>query len=142
MTVEEILRTKGGRVHVVAADASVRNAVAMLAERRVGAMPVTDGSSILGVFSERDLLQCVAREGGAALDQPVARAMSTPAITVGRGQSILGALALMTERRIRHLPVVDGSELVGIVSIGDLVKARIDRIEAEARAMRDYITTA
>ena len=142
MTVEEILRTKGGRVHVVAADASVRNAVAMLAERGVGAMPVTDGSSILGVFSERDLLQCVAREGGAALDQPVARAMSTPAITVGRGQSILGALALMTERRIRHLPVVDGGELVGIVSIGDLVKARIDRIEAEARAMRDYITTA
>ena len=142
MTIGSIIGAKGREVHTIEAGTSVRAAVAQLAERRVGAMPVIRGGELAGIFSERDLIYCLAREGAGILDAPIDRLMTAPAVTVTPDQSILGALALMTERRIRHLPVVDRGALVGIVSIGDLVKARIDRIEDEARAMRDYITSA
>jgi CBS domain-containing protein len=142
MTIGSILQTKGGQVHSIDAGTTVRHAVKLLADRHVGAVPVMREGSIVGVFSERDLLQCVAKVGPPVLDEPVERVMTSPAITVTPDRSILGALALMTERRIRHLPVMTEEGLVGIVSIGDLVKARIERIEAEAKAMREYITSA
>jgi len=85
------------------------------------------------------VLYCLARDGAAALEAKVEAVMTSPAITVTRDLSVLNALALMTRRRVRHLPVVDGNRMVGFVSIGDLVKWRIDRIEAEAAAMREYI---
>jgi CBS domain-containing protein len=118
---------------------SAQAAMALLAERRIGALPVMNGDTVAGVFSERDVLYAVARDGAAALDRPVAELMTAPAVTVAPGESVLAALALMTQRRIRHLPVLDGDRLAGFVSIGDLVKYRIDWIEAEAAAMRSYI---
>ncbi|SOB88354.1 CBS domain-containing protein [Sphingomonas guangdongensis] len=139
MTIAVILQAKGDSVATLPASARVRDAVALLAERRIGAAPVIDGEQVVGVFSERDVIGCLAREGAAALDAPVTSAMSTPVVTVRRDEPAIGALSLMTRRRIRHLPVVEEGALVGIVSIGDLVKHRIERIEAEAAAMRDYI---
>ena len=142
MTIAAIMSDKGREVATLPAGTSVREAVALLADRRIGAVPVIDSGSIAGIFSERDLVACIAREGHDALDWPVERVMSAPAITVEPSTPVLAALATMTQRRIRHLPVVEGGTLSGIVSIGDLVKYRIERIEAEASALRDYIQSA
>ena len=113
--------------------------VKLLAERRIGAVPVIQGGRVLGIFSERDVIYRLGAEGPATLDRKVGEVMTAPALTVERSARILSALALMTQRRIRHLPVVEDGAMVGFVSIGDLVKQRIDRIEAEAEAMRLYI---
>ena len=121
---------------------TVRVAAARLAEHRIGAMPVLDGDSVSGIFSERDLLYCVAKHGGSALSLRVADVMTAPPITADPDTSVLDALEVMTLRRIRHLPVLDGGRLVAFVSIGDLVKHRLDLVEHEAAAMRDYIRTA
>lgn len=139
MTIASILGGKGREVVSVASTESVTRAVALLAEHRIGALPVIDDGVVVGVFSERDVIRCVAGGSMDALDRAVSTAMTAPAVTAAPGDSVLAALSLMTHRRIRHLPVVDGSAVVGIVSIGDLVKYRIDRIEAEAAALRDYI---
>lgn len=142
MTIAAILGDKGGKVVSVAPDTSMAEAARLLDTNRIGAMPVVDDGRVVGVFSERDVIRALASAGAAALEAPVRAAMTAPAITAGRGDAVLGALTLMTRRRVRHLPVVDGGALVGIVSIGDLVKHRIDRIEADAAAMRDYIQSA
>lgn len=139
MTIAVILGGKGHDVVTIDADASVRDAVALLADRHIGAVPVISDTAVVGVFSERDVIRVLAETGPAALDAPVRDAMTAPAMTVTPAEPVLGALSLMTRRRIRHLPVLDGDALVGVVSIGDLVKHRIDRIEAETAAMRDYI---
>lgn len=125
-------------------DTAVREAVRLLAARRIGALPVMDGDKVVGIFSERDLVYCLG-EGGpgeACLDGPVSAVMTSPAIAVDRSTALLDALALMTRRRIRHLPVVDGGRMTGFISIGDLVKARLEEIQYEAEAMREYIQTA
>jgi CBS domain-containing protein len=93
-------------------------------------------------MSERDVIYCLKDHGAEVLDWPVSRVMTSPAITVDPSTEALSALALVTQKRVRHLPVVSGGRLIGIVSIGDLVKYRIDRIEFEAQAMRDYIRSA
>lgn len=142
MTIAAILGGKGQDVITITGDRSVRDAVAVLSEQRIGAVPVLDGGSVAGVFSERDVIHCLERDGVAALDKPVRDVMTAPAITVTRGDSVLAALSLMTQRRIRHLPVVEDGKLLGFVSIGDLVKHRIERIEAEANDLRSYIQTA
>ncbi|WP_242184904.1 CBS domain-containing protein [Sphingomonas sp. CARO-RG-8B-R24-01] len=142
MTISAILGGKGREVISVTADQSVRAAVALLAERRIGAVPVLEGTRVVGVFSERDVIYAVAADGNDALARTVADIMTAPAITVGPEEAVIGALSLMTRRRIRHLPVVEGERVVGMVSIGDLVKYRIDRIEADAEAMRSYIQSA
>lgn len=126
----------------VGVGASVRDVVALLAGHRIGAVPVLEDGRVVGIFSERDMIHALVERGAAALDLAVSERMTSPAITVDPGASVLGALSLMTQRRIRHLPVVDGDRLVGFVSIGDLVKYRIERIEAEANAMREYIQQA
>ena len=142
MTIATILNGKGTTVISLPRDATVRQAVALLAERRIGAAPVVDGEAVVGIFSERDVVHCLAAHGADALDRPVAEVMTQPVQSVGTAEPAIGALSLMTRRRIRHLPVVEGGRMVGFVSIGDLVKYRIDRIEADAAAMRDYIQTA
>ncbi len=142
MTIAVILGGKGHDVVSIPAEASVGDAVKLLAERRIGAVPVIDGDAVAGVFSERDVIRVLAEAGPSALDRPVRDAMTAPAMTVAPAEPVLGALSLMTRRRVRHLPVLEDGALVGIVSIGDLVKHRIDRIEAEAAAMRDYIQHA
>ena len=139
MTIAAILQTKGSEVLTVECATLVRDAVTLLAERKIGALPVVRGGRVAGIMSERDIIYCLRSDGAAVLDWPVEKIMSAPAITVEPTGDILGALSLMTRRRIRHLPVVEGETLVGLVSIGDLVKFRMDRIEAEAEAMLNYI---
>ena len=142
MNISAILSTKGSEVSTVPVGTAVRDAVALLAEKRIGAVPVIDGGGISGIFSERDLVRCVSDHGGEVLNWPVDRVMSSPVETVDSSTPILTALATMTQLRMRHLPVVESGEIRGIVSIGDLVKYRIERIEAEAEALRTYIQSA
>jgi CBS domain-containing protein len=142
MTIAAILSGKGQEIVSISGDRTVAEAVALLAEKRIGALPVMAGDTVAGIFSERDVIYCLQRVGAAALDKRVSEVMTAPALTVTPDESILAALAMMTKRRIRHLPVVERGRCVGFVSIGDLVKYRIDRIEAEADALRTYIQTA
>jgi CBS domain-containing protein len=142
MTIGSILQGKGADVVSIARDARVADAVALLAEKRIGAMPVMDGDRVVGIFSERDVIHCLKADGVSALERPVGDAMTSPVESVGPDSRVIGALSLMTRRRIRHLPVIEDGRLIGFVSIGDLVKYRIDRIEADAAAMRDYIRQA
>jgi CBS domain-containing protein len=142
MTIAAILEGKGRDIVSVAAETPVREAVALLAEKRIGALPVLEGGRVVGIMSERDVIYCLGSDGATMLDWPVSRVMTAPAITIEPKVSALAALSQMTRRRIRHLPVVDGESLVGFVSIGDLVAYRINRIEEEADAMRAYIQGA
>lgn len=141
MTIAAVLSNKGREVATIARDATLREAAAELASRNIGALVVLDESGeVAGVLSERDIITCLAAHGDShLLDRPVSEAMTAPAITVLPAHPVLSALALMTARRIRHLPVLQGGRLVGLVSIGDLVKHRIEHIEREAEAMRIYI---
>ncbi|WP_260596972.1 CBS domain-containing protein [Sphingomonas endolithica] len=142
MTIATILGGKGRDIISVTAALTVRDAVALLAQKRIGAVPVMEGETVIGVFSERDVIHALDTHGPDALDRSVGDVMTAPAITVTPREAAIGALSLMTRRRIRHLPVVEDGRVVGIVSIGDLVKYRIDRIEADAEAMRSYIQSA
>lgn len=123
-------------------DQPVRDAVNLLASKRIGALPVMAGGSVAGIFSERDVIYRLAEEGQSCLDKSVGEVMTSPPITSDRATNILDALSLMTTRRIRHLPIIDGDAMCGFISIGDLVKARLDEIQHEAEAMREYIQTA
>ncbi len=142
MSVKAILQTKGASVLSITSEASVAEAVTLLAKHRIGALPVINDGAVLGIFSERDVIYGLAKEGASALERPVSEVMTTPAMTVDSDCAVLGALSLMSRRRIRHLPVVDAEGLVGFISIGDLVKYRIEKIESEAEAMRSYIQSA
>ncbi len=142
MTIAAILEGKGRDIVSVEAQTPVRDAVALLAEKKIGAMPVLEDGRVVGIMSERDIIYCLSSDGAAVLDWPVSRVMTAPAITIESKVSILAALSQMTKRRIRHLPVVDGERLIGFVSIGDLVAYRISQIEQEAEAMRAYIQSA
>ena len=139
MSIQAILGDKGREVATISADVRVSEAVKVLGERRIGALPVVEGDRIVGIMSERDVIYCLKDHGSEVLDWPVSRLMTSPAITVDPSTDVLNALALITRKRVRHLPVVSDGQLVGIVSIGDLVKYRIERIEFEAQAMREYI---
>ncbi|MBU3076846.1 CBS domain-containing protein [Sphingomonas quercus] len=139
MTIATILEGKGNAVVSVAAETSVAGVVRILAEKRIGAVPVVEQGNVVGIFSERDVVYGLAQDGAAMLERPVREVMTSPAVTVDRKVRIITALAMMTRRRIRHLPVVEDGALIGFVSIGDLVKRRIDSIEGEAEAMLTYI---
>ncbi len=142
MTIKSLMEGQTHKVVSCSPDDSFQHGAALMAEYRIGALPVMEGERVVGVFSERDVLYCVAKEGGEVLNRKISEVMTSPAITITTDERILTALSMMTRRRIRHLPVVDGDTMIGFVSIGDLVKYRMDRIEEEAQAMREYITTA
>jgi CBS domain-containing protein len=142
MTIAAIIEGKPRDIVSVEAATAVRDAVALLAEKKIGALPVLEGERVVGIMSERDVIYCLASDGAAMLDWPVSRVMTAPAITIEPKVGVLVALSQMTKRRIRHLPVVEGDRLIGFVSIGDLVAYRINRIEQEAEAMRAYIQSA
>jgi CBS domain-containing protein len=142
MTIARLMEGRCSEVFCCEAATTVRDAVTMLAERRIGALPVMANGAVVGIFSERDVIYQLQAQGPAVLDRPVSEVMTAPAVTVAPETEALAALSLMTRRRIRHLPVMADGAMVGFVSIGDLVKYRIDRIESEAEAMRAYIQMA
>jgi CBS domain-containing protein len=139
MTVGNFVGGSRSDIITVHIDDKVEQVVAVLAERRIGCVPVVDASQVVGIFSERDVIYGLTRAGTALLGMQVKEVMTSPPITISSNTPIISALSLMSRRRIRHLPIVDGEKLVGFVSIGDLVKWRIDRIESEAESMRSYI---
>jgi len=142
MTIGRLIEHRDAAVVTCDVGTSVSDAVAVLADRRIGAMPVTRDRAVIGVFSERDVIYGLRKHGPQVLALRVEDVMTAPAVTVDPETSVLAALSLMTRRRIRHLPVLQDDTMVGLVSIGDLVKHRIDQIQSEAEAMRAYIQTA
>lgn len=141
MRISDVLRVKGGQVVTVSPDSDVRNLLAVLAEHRIGAVVVSrDGSSVDGIASERDVVRAMAERGGGVLDEQVS-AICTVDVHIAHPQTQLEDLMrLMTDRRIRHVPVVVSGALQGIVSIGDVVKSRIDELETEHSALTNYIS--
>jgi CBS domain-containing protein len=131
MTIARLMEGRCSEVFCCEAATTVRDAVTMLAERRIGALPVMANGAVVGIFSERDVIYQLQAQGPVVLDRPVSEVMTAPAVTVAPETEALAALSLMTRRRIRQLPVM-----------ADLVKYRIDRIESEAEAMRAYIQMA
>jgi CBS domain-containing protein len=142
MTIGRLIEGRNAAIVTCDAATSVREAVATLAERRIGAMPVLENGTVTGIFSERDVIYGLHEVGPALLDRRVGDVMTVPPVTVDPSTQVLSALSLITRRRVRHLPVIADGQMVGFVSIGDLVKYRIDHIEAEAEALRTYIQTA
>ena len=142
MTLEQILKEKGFEVTTIRADVTLRGAAQLLDDRKIGSVVATQDDGVLvGVLSERDITRQIARHGAGALEMIVSDAMTREVITAEPGETLDQGLARMTDRRIRHLPVCQDNKLLGLVSIGDLVKWKIHETEAEAEAMKNYIAT-
>ena len=141
MNITRILEQRDGSIYTCHLTQGVAEVAQLLADRRIGALPVMDGDTVVGIFSERDLLYCVAKEGAAALDKPVSAFMTHDVIFAEPGETVDSLLGRMTDRRVRHLPVCVEERLVGIISIGDLVKWKISEVEAEADGLKAYIAT-
>ena len=143
MNVESILRSKGRNVFTVAPEVKIAAAVALLRRHGIGALVVSrDGATVDGILSERDIVHALADHGERALALGVAQLMSRRVVTCAEGDMVADLMGLMTERRIRHLPVVVRGKLAGMISIGDVVKNRIDEVESEATSMREFIAGA
>ncbi len=141
MTVNAILKAKGDDVFVLGPDESVEAAAALLTTRRIGALLVMGPEGqILGILSERDIVRGIAEQGAAVLARPVRVLMTGEVLRCARGDTVADIMTLMTTRRIRHLPVVEEGRLVGLVSIGDVVKTHVAEKEMEAETLRRYIT--
>lgn len=134
-----LTRNKRGRVWSLPVTASVYDAIAMMAEKQVGALPVMDGARLVGIVSERDYARKVILQGRSSRDTPVVEIMSSPVITVTPVHSIGECMQIVTEKRIRHLPVVEGSEVTGMVSIGDLVNWVVSEQQATIRQLEAFI---
>jgi len=143
MNVDQILSLKGRNVVSIEAGRSLSEAARLLSERRIGALVVVDGGQpVSGILSERDIVRAIAAQGGRALDEPVSRFMTGRVVTCTGRTSVNDLMELMTQQKFRHVPVVEAGQLVGIVSIGDVVKQRVEEIEAESQAIKEYIATA
>ncbi len=141
MRIADVLKNKGAYVVTVGPDATVTALIAALAERNVGALPVVADGQLVGIVSERDVVRRLHAGGAAVLDVRVADIMTTGVITCSPTDDAADLAGVMTERRFRHLPVVVDGKLVGIVSIGDLVKTRIDQLESEREQLQSYIAS-
>jgi CBS domain-containing protein len=143
MNVHTILRNKGRSVVTIHPDATVERAIEVLGLRGIGALVVSDdGENVVGIVSERDIVEALGRYGSDLLTVPVADVMTCPVVTCDPDDSVAELMAEMTNRRMRHFPVLQNGKLCGIVSIGDLVKSRLDEIEFEAHSMRSFIAGA
>lgn len=143
MTVRFLLQRKAGDVVTISPDASLTEAVACLAEHRIGAVvAMSDMGRLEGILSERDLVRILAEKGPDILASPVSSVMTRAVVTCTPDESIPVIMERMTRGRFRHVPVVDGGKLLGIISIGDVVKHRVEEMERESAELRDYIMTA
>lgn len=140
MHVESILRMKGGDVVSVGPDTGVTDAVELLRARKIGAVVVSaDGRTVDGILSERDVVRALAAKGKAALDGPVSGIMTESVVTCRRADSVQSVMEQMTEGRFRHVPVIEDGALAGMISIGDVVKARLEELSAEAEQLKEFI---
>ncbi len=140
MLINQLLNAKGPQVFKVTPEDTLSAVAALLHTRRVGAFIVADkGGKVVGIISERDIIRAIAIDGPDALGMAVAKVMTKDVVSANPGETVDSMLEVMTDRRIRHLPVMEGARLVGIVSIGDLVKARIAQAEHEAHSLKAYI---
>jgi CBS domain-containing protein len=142
MTVETILMHKGTEVSTIEPEASLRRAAHWLCVKKIGALVVTRGKAVLGLISEREIVHALSRNGEAAGSIPVKEVMNSRVITVSPEESISRVMKLMTQHRVRHMPVLRDGELAGIISIGDVVKSRLDDLELESNALRDAYIAA
>lgn len=142
MLVSQILRTKGDTVFTIAPDETVSAVAKLLNSRKVGALVVLEAEQVVGIVSERDVVRAVAEGGAKALDKPISDFMTSNVLFADPGETVDFLLGRMTDRRIRHLPVCKTERLVGIVSIGDLVKWKISEVEAEADGLKAYIAAS
>ena len=143
MTVARILDDKGRDVFTTQPHRTLKEVVELLASKGVGAVVVSDASqSVLGIISERDVVRVLGRHGASALEDPVSRHMTPKVITVTRNDTIEHVMQTMTDGRFRHVPVVEGGRLIGIISIGDVVKRHVNALDSERQALREYIATA
>ncbi|WP_156686017.1 CBS domain-containing protein [Mycobacterium sp. Marseille-P9652] len=140
MRIADVLRNKGGAVATISPDAPVRELLAGLAERNIGAMVVVGGDEVVGIVSERDVVRQLHTHGPDVLTRPVSDIMTATVATCTRSDTVDSLSALMTNNRVRHVPVLDGTKLIGIVSIGDVVKTRMEELEAEQQQLHSYIT--
>jgi CBS domain-containing protein len=142
MTVRAVLESKGSDIVTVAPTATMRAAVKLLSDRRIGAVLVMADGGIAGILSERDVVRVLGARGAAVLDEKVEDVMTRKVVTCRPSDTVAGIMEMMTEGKFRHLPVVDEGKVVGLISIGDVVKRRVMEYEKEQEALRDYIKTA
>ena len=142
MTVRSILNTKGHQIMSVEPDAKLAAAVKLLGEKKIGAVLVMNQSRLEGILSERDIVREIGERGAGALEEPVAQVMTRKVVTCKETDTVAELMEMMTTGKFRHLPVVDNGKVVGLISIGDIVKRRVQEYESEQEALRDYIKTA
>ena len=142
MTVRAILESKGRHVHSIEPDAKLSYAVATLSQRRIGAVLVMSSTRIEGILSERDVVRALSERGAAALDLPVSAIMTREVVSCQPSDTVAVLMEAMTRGKFRHLPVMENDRLVGLISIGDVVKSRLVEYESEQRALHDYIKSA
>jgi CBS domain-containing protein len=143
MIVNRILSIKGRNVVTIEPSLTLGEAAKVLSERKIGALLVSDGRQpVLGIISERDIVRAISAHGAGALEQPVSGFMTEKVVTCTSQTIINDVMEVMTQGKFRHIPVVEGGSLLGIISIGDVVKFRVEEIEAEAQAIKEYIATA
>ncbi len=141
MNIRQILEQKGRDVATLGPNATLREAASLLAEKRIGALLIMSGVQIAGILSERDVVRAIARDSAAALDRPISAFMTREVMTCHEGSSVEEVMDQMTEGRFRHLPVVEDARVVGIISIGDVVKRRIRQAQEEADSLKQYIAS-
>ena len=142
MTVRAILDTKGHQVQSVEPDAKLSAAIKILSEGRIGAVLVLSQGRVEGILSERDIVRVIGERGAAALDEPVSAVMTRKVVSCKQADTVAAIMEMMTSGKFRHLPVVEDDRVVGLISIGDIVKWRVGEYEAEQEALREYIKTA
>lgn len=142
MTVRSILNTKGHQIMSVEPDAKLAAAVKLLGEKKIGAVLVMNQNRLEGILSERDIVRVLGERGAGALEEPVSQVMTRKVVTCKETDTVAELMEMMTTGKFRHLPVLDNNQVVGLVSIGDIVKRRVQEYESEQEALRDYIKTA
>ena len=140
MRIADVLRNKGAAVVTINPEATVAELLAGLAEQNIGAMVVVGVEGVVGIVSERDVVRQLHAHGASVLSRPVSKIMTAAVATCTRSDTVDNISVLMTKHRVRHVPVLDGQELIGIVSIGDVVKTRMGELEAEQQQLQSYIT--
>jgi CBS domain-containing protein len=140
MRIADVLRNKGDAVATIRPDAPIRELLAVLAEKNIGAMVVVGAEGVVGIVSERDVVRQLHARGPDVLEGPVSQIMTKAVATCTKSDTVDSISALMTNSRVRHVPVLDGATLIGIVSIGDVVKTRMEELEAEQEQLQSYIT--